>query len=311
MADTGKGNPSAARGIVPLLLVLLVILLIYIFEGPKDYADVPIQTASLSEEALAAGNMELRFLDVGGGNCVLVRMPNGLDMYTMLIGAGDIQYSKGLESYLRELGISKIDTVVATHTDVGSIGAMPYIIESFEIGELYMPRLPEGMTEFEGLQAAISSKGITAGELCRGVYIDIPGDAQIEVFSPVQSEFKYDRAEDYSGVLRLNFGQTSFLFTGSAIDLAEDDTAAGDMEISSTVLKLGEGGADRDFLESVEPQIAILDGDSGLAELLEELGCTVYSGQEDSTIIISTDGSQLFINTGDEAIETDDGGDYA
>ena len=81
-------------------------------------------------------DMRIHFIDVGQGDSTFIELGNG---QTMIIDAGNPNNASQIISYIKELGYSYIDYVVATHPHSDHIGGMQAVIRTFDIGDMYMP----------------------------------------------------------------------------------------------------------------------------------------------------------------------------
>lgn len=304
---------------IPLTLIVIFVVASLMKEKlPKP--EVPVIQTESEAAADQNSNLEVHYLDVGQGDSILIRMPNGIDTYVMLIDTGEQQYAQGLKDYLTELGIHRIDVLVNTHPHADHMGAMADIITEFEIGEIYMPMLTEEQLPttrvYENLLDAILAKNMTVNPLYEGVYIDAPGDAQIEVYWPKQESSDVKELNNISGVLRLTYGNTSFMFTGDTEDVVEEELVSSGLDIAATVLKCGHHGSStsttNDFLQAVQPQLCVISCGAGnryghpneeVLARLESYGCEVYRTDQQGTIIMETDGKQITVDMSGESIE--------
>lgn len=304
----------------PLALVVVLVIASVVKEKlPGQEVSVTQAESGSAVSAEHNGNLEVRYLDVGQGDSILIRIPNGANAFVMLIDTGEQQYAQGLQDYLTELEIDRIDVLVNTHPHADHMGAMADIITEFEIGEIYMPMLTEEQVPttrvYENLLDAILAKNITANPLYEGVYIDTPIDAQIEVYWPKQNSSDVKELNNVSGVMRLTYGNTSFLFTGDAEELVEEELVSSDLDLSATVLKCGHHGSStsttNEFLQAVQPQLCVIscgaDNRYGhpseeVMKLLADYGCEVYRTDQQDTIIMVSDGKQITVTVGEKAI---------
>ena len=60
--------------------------------------------------------------------------------------------------YIRNLGYSRIDYIVATHPHEDHIGGMKKVVESFDFGSIYMPKAETNTPTYENLLTAIQKK---------------------------------------------------------------------------------------------------------------------------------------------------------
>jgi competence protein ComEC len=110
-----------------------------------------------------AAFLSVHFMDVGQGDASFVELPNGK---TMLIDAGDAGRGDEVVSYVERLGCSGIDFIVATHPHADHIGGMARVIDSFDVGVIFMPNALASTDVFESMLDAAEEKGLkirTAG----------------------------------------------------------------------------------------------------------------------------------------------------
>jgi competence protein ComEC len=111
-------------------------------------------------------------------------------------------------------------------------------------------------------------------------------------------------------VLRLVYGDVSFLFSGDAEKEAESSMLSEELELEATILKVGHHGSRTSstpsFIEAVNPEVAIIMVEEGnkyglpdeeAIEALEAIGATVYRTDIDGTIVVWTDGWQYQVTT--------------
>jgi hypothetical protein len=77
-----------------------------------------------------SSTLKVHFIDVGQGDSEFIQTPSK----TMLIDAGTNEAGNSVVSYLKSLGISKIDILVGTHPHEDHIGGMDNVINNFDIG---------------------------------------------------------------------------------------------------------------------------------------------------------------------------------
>ncbi len=78
----------------------------------------------------------VHFIDVGQGDSTFVQFPNG---ETSLIDGGTRESRDRVVNYLQDLGVERIDYLIATHPHEDHIGGLPEVIRNFSIGQIYMP----------------------------------------------------------------------------------------------------------------------------------------------------------------------------
>lgn len=76
------------------------------------------------------------YIDVGQGNSTFVELPDGK---TVLIDGGDTEYGNVVGEFLQERNVDVIDYMIATHADSDHIGGLNYVLEHFEVVNIYRP----------------------------------------------------------------------------------------------------------------------------------------------------------------------------
>jgi competence protein ComEC len=248
-------------------------------------------------------SLTVTFLDVGQADCTLVQ-DHGK---TLLIDAGTNDGAKKLVSTLRQKGVRKIDMLVGTHPHEDHIGGMDSVIQNFTIGAVFMPDVTNTTKTFNDVMVAISSKGLK-------ISVPRPGDSfmlgqSAGTFLAPNSP-KYEDLNDYSIVIRLQFENTSFLFTGDAQTLSEQEMLARGFNLKSDVLKVGHHGSytstSPPFLAAVSPRYAVIMVGKGNdyghphQETLQKLsaaGVQIYRTDLNGDITFNSDGSSLSVRT--------------
>ena len=247
-------------------------------------------------------NVVVHFFDVGQADSILVQS----EEKTMLIDAGTNNMGKTVVKYLQDLNIFKIDYLVGTHPHEDHIGGLDDVINNFEIGTIYMPKVQTNTKTFEDVLDAISNKNlkITSPEV--GFKFNV-GNAQCEIMSIGRGTAEEKSNLNLSSiVIRMTYGEQSFLFTGDA----EKQNEEARQWPQTTVLKVGHHGSDtsssQEFLNEVKPQIAIISVGKGntyghpkqtTIDQLQKINARIYRTDESGTITITCDGKNNIVTT--------------
>ena len=131
------------------------------------------------------------------------------------------------------------------------------------------------------------------------------GDLKLQIFAPVEETGVYN---NMSVVFRLEYGKTSFLFTGDAEKESEELMLAQGYDLHADVLKVGHHGSSSSttpaFLEAVRPRLAVIscgkNNDYGhphkeLLSLLSDAGIPYRRTDLNGTVVVYSDGKDVFV----------------
>lgn len=251
-------------------------------------------------------DLSIHIIDVGQGDSIFVKTPNGK---TMLIDGGDIAAGKTVVSYLNKYNIDKIDVLIGTHPHADHIGGLIDVLENFEIGKFYMPKKIHTSKTYEKLLETTKNKGLKITPATKDLVIDLDQDIPLYFLSPLRDYG--DNLNLWSAVVKMEYGEKSFLFTGDYEVLGEKelcDTYDKDF-LQSEFLKVGHHGSNtstsQEFLDIIQPEIAIISCKTGnsyghphkeVVERLKKFGSNIYRTDEQGTIIIRSDGDIIWSN---------------
>ena len=290
------------------LVLFLVLLVTYFFDNTidninlTDNKNVELKQVDnqINETIDGNANFKIYYLDVGEADSILIEN-NG---EYALIDAGNNEDGKNLVDFFNTLGITNFKYVIGTHGHEDHIGGMDDIIKNFNIEHFYMPDVLVNNKTFEEIIDNLDKKGIEY----ETPLID-------STFTMAESKFTVlyigDDKEDLnmdSIILKLNYKNTSYLFTGDAPTDAEREILNKDLK--SDVLKVGHHGSrystSANFLKKVYPKYAIIsvgkDNDYGhphnvILDKLNRIGSKVYRTDTDGTILLTSDGENINIET--------------
>jgi len=81
------------------------------------------------------GQLKINYINVGQADSILIQQGNS----SMLIDAGNNEDAQTVKNYISDQGITKSDYVIGIHPHEDHIGGLDYVINSFQIGKIYMP----------------------------------------------------------------------------------------------------------------------------------------------------------------------------
>jgi len=203
---------------------------------------------------------EIVFLDVGQGDAIYIKAPNGNQM--LIDGGRD-------KSVLRELAKVMpwddrfIDVVVATHPDADHVGGLVSVADRFQIGAIIESGTTAETVVYKNLETKINNKQIPKVLAKSGMKIFLDNDTIFTVLFP-DSDRTFKDTNESSIVGRLIYGNQSFLLNGDAPIKTENWLLAHYLpsDLQTTVLKAGHHGSktstSQKFLETINPKYVVV-----------------------------------------------------
>ncbi|MBR2896467.1 MAG: MBL fold metallo-hydrolase [Oscillospiraceae bacterium] len=261
-------------------------------EQPEEKPEQP------AEEAPAPSSFAIHFLDVGQADAALVLC----DGSAMLIDGGNSKDSSLIYAYLKSHDVSHLDYIVATHAHEDHVGGLAGALNYAAVGTAYCSVSDFDSEAFRDFVKYLGKQGksITVPQVGETFSL---GSASVQIVGVNGS------AEDHNNssiILRIVYGETSFLFTGDAEREAEQAVLNAGYPLDSTVLKVGHHGskssAEYLFLRTVAPKYAVISVGAGNSyghptedtlSRLRDADVKVYRTDLQGTIVCTSDGSTV------------------
>lgn len=261
--------------------------------------------------------LKIAMLDIGQGDALYVRTPQGNDL--VIDGGPD-------RTLLYELGEvmppydHKIEIVVATHDDLDHIGGLTELPAVYEVDTMINNGLHKKTAFSEALR--VWEKDGTASNTLRvitpqrGDQLTVEQDLWLEFLNPrvavTDSAGTEEDADmdlnDASVVFILHYKDFSALFTGDAgvvfeKDLIADYQAQGKELVTVDILKVAHHGSrtgtSAEFLKILQPRIALISTGiqnkfghphPGPLQRLINIGAQIWRTDEHGRVVCTTDG---------------------
>ncbi len=249
---------------------------------------------------------EIHFIDVGQGDCSLI-VSEGK---TLLIDTGEKENAEQICEYLREHNIEKIDYMLLTHQHSDHMGGASLIIDSMDVENIIIPKLPDDMTPttkfYEKFLKSVKNKGLKITAAKPGDNYTI-GECSLEILAPVE---KYDDLNNFSAAAMLTHGENKFFFSGDIEKKAEKDIIKTGRLTEVDVYKAAHHGSStsncKDILEILDPDYAVImcgDGNSynhpnsDVVERISKYTDMIFRTDLDGTIIFTSSEDGLSYKT--------------
>lgn len=283
------------KTIIKFLFAILMFILIINFSSFDD------------KTLLDDNKLNVMMIDVGQGDAFLIKFPNGK---TALIDAGEANpYLDNGERIIMplmdNLGIEKIDYGFISHLDLDHYGGFVSLIYNGRIREVYRP-LPDSSSKSLRLERFLKQKKVKTFFYDKSI-LKI-GNVNIYILNnPNNFVYKSLSSNDKSGILKIVFGKTSFLFVGDCEYHGEYLLANtfGDI-LQSNVLKVGHHGSptasSETFLNLVNPKISLISAGiknkfnhpaQSVLESLKKIHSEILRTDSSGAILLQSNGKNI------------------
>lgn len=215
---------------------------------------------------LQNSDCQIHFIDVGQGDCSLIIS----DDSAILIDGGENNKGDIVLDYLDEIGVTKLDMVIATHPHSDHIGGLDTIINGIEVVSLIMPLLPDSIVPttvtYTDMLSAIADNKVSATYAFAGDTYNF-GKGEFTVISPA-SDYDLNDLNNASIGVKFTYDGVSAIFTGDMEAEAEENALRNyGGFLKSDLLKVGHHGSktstSKAFYNAVNPDYCAISLESG------------------------------------------------
>ena len=276
---------------------------------PAVLAALLVWTAALTNED---GRLHVVFEDVGNGDSVLIISPSGRQV--LVDGGPDAQDATRLLGRVLPFWDRSLDVVVLTHGHADHLTGLLDVLQRYDVRHIVEREAHYPTPDYQSWRQAVQNEDATTAEAQADQLIDLGDGVTVEVLHPLETLMTGTESDlnNASIVLRVVYGDVSFLLTGDIFVDAEREMLSRGVNVHSTVLKIPHHGSrsssSREFIEQVNPSVAVIsvgaDNRFGHphAETLEVLEryapeARVMTTSDHGAIRFVTDGTKLSVNT--------------
>ncbi len=260
-----------------------------------------VPAAENTQSDLPQEELTVHFIDVGQGLAIMAQAGDDVLVYD----GGNSDAASYFVSYLQQEGVEDIDYMIASHYDADHLNGLVGALHAFDTETIIAPDYEHNSKIYTSFYDTISAEGkeVTYPEVGEEYTF---GEGSFTILGPTQIR---DDSNNNSVVIRLNYGDTSFLFTGDAESKEEKDIIAANEDLDCDVLSVGHHGSASstswDFLEAILPEYAVIScgvnnsyghPDPDTVEKLESIEAQIFRTDLQGNIIAVSDGETITWN---------------
>jgi len=271
----------------------LLPVLLFLLSGCSSALLQPVEMSEegMTVERASDGTLRLDVINVGYGDCLLLRGPGG---ETAMVDCGPRDAGERIAGFLREQGVHRLDLLVLTHPHPDHVDGLAAFIDNIEIGRILESGLEYEESLSDELLCRAVELGIPVSRLTPGMRIDGLGK---DVDWKVIHLGEFANLNEASAVMRLQYGLRVFLLMGDAEIQAERLLleTLGPEGLRADVVKVGHHAnvSDPDFIAAMTAEAALVT-----------LGPNPWDAPNDDTLA-------AWLATGARLLRTDVHGDIA
>jgi competence protein ComEC len=249
--------------------------------------------------------MQIHMIDVGQGDAIAIRSPRGR---WMLVDAGPAsdKFNAGksqVVSFLLRHQASQLSAVVISHPHLDHFGGLAAISERIRVGAVVDPGMAVTSAEFDSLLASAAKMKMRWLRAHTGGTIVFDG-VRIQFLAPdaVPLDANAD-ANEYSVVMRIDYGEFSALFMGDLPAtreraLVERYGTRLDVDLLKVAHHGSGGSSSPELLMATSPDVALVPvgrrnrykhPHAAAITRLEQAGARIFRTDEDGSVSVSID----------------------
>lgn len=252
--------------------------------------------------------LTVSFLDVGQGDAIYIRTPNGADV---LIDAGPTAATLEPLRKIMPSNDTELDLVIATHPDQDHIGGLPALFDTYTIKNFVTTEKKASTKTFQKLTDKVRVEpgmSIVLARAGQRITLDAEHGVYIDILFPDASAESIKDTNESSVVFELAYKDSEFLFTGDAPASVEHFLVTHTPKTLGTdILKLGHHGSktssSEEFLAATHPTYAVVSAGKNnkyghpspeVVERIATHGIPLLNTATAGTIIFTTDGTTIW-----------------
>lgn len=263
------------------------------------------------------GKLRITFLDVGQGDAAVIQLPHGS---VWVIDGGGLKGSDWdigrfiVAPALWEKGVHRVEYLFLSHPHHDHYKGLGFLAQNFHPKVLFTngEKAPAGeILEWETFLGRVEKGNVVIQKVTRASRPVEEEGVRLKFLAPgPHGAVSHFDTNDNSMVMRLSFGQVSFLFPGDLMASGEAVLLESKPDLGSQVLKVGHHGSDtsstEEFLRAVQPSYAVMSVGAynsygmpgqGVMDRLKQKGIQLFRTDTQGAVTFTTDGEKIDVST--------------
>ena len=255
--------------------------------------------------------LKVTFFNVRQGDAILIQTPDNKVIlidggprttpYSSFDGGKDV-----IVPFLRKHQIKKIDMIVATHPDYDHIGGLIAVLKSqVQVKSVMVTGISHTSKTYEYFLQAVKDKNVPLTVPEKGEVLKWGDKVSAQVIAPQvpPSQRLHRNLNNNSIVIRMVYGDISFLFTGDCEHEEEGEILSSGARVKATIYKVSHHGSrtgsGKNFYFLINPEVVVISAGKRNKfdhphwepiKLFRQTGARIYRTDYSGTITIATDG---------------------
>ena len=283
-----------------IIIVIYYLVIIFSYRNRKYLLIIVFLLMGIYMYPYLNSSFKVVMFDVGEGDSYLIKYPNNKANILIDTGFNEYRMKNEIISYLKSIGIRKLDYLIITHGDEDHMGEAITLVNNFKVDKVIF-NIGEYQTHEKELIEVLDKKKIK--------YYNNLKQLNIDKYKLYFLNTKiYDNENDNSNVIYFNYKNFKFLFMGDASVKREMDILDKYNLINIDLLKVGHHGSktssSKKFIDEVNPKYSLISVGKNNRyghpnkEVLNNLEKTkIYRTDIDGSIMFKIKNNKLKIET--------------
>ena len=247
----------------------------------------------------------LQILQVGDASAAIVQS----DGATMLVDVGDQDDASKLQSTLESLGVKELEAVILSHGHSDHVGGYQALAD-YPIEAAYISPQPYDSSVYDGALAMLEQQANIIELPVVGESFQL-GSATVQFLGPMQD--RYSDVNNSSLVVKIAYGETSFILPGDMEGLAADEMLEtfSESELDCDVLVAAHHGSATDntnsyrLFRALSPECVVISSAGAESEYgfphdevlsrISDLPAELYRTDLEGDIVFTSDGAKITV----------------